>query len=96
MKKRMPKNSMIKPKKPLDWQLTPWLMNGLGGWKQQPVITAEAEVPFFADHPDKYIAKLQSMHDDPKYARGPFFTSIGQLKDGREQSWGKEEINGYN
>lgn len=62
-------------------------MDGHGGWKQQPVILIEGQLPFFADHPDKYISKLQEMHDDPRFARGAFFTFIGQFKDTLEQSW---------
>ena len=73
----------------LEWSLTPWVVNSLEGWKQQPVILIEGRIPFFADHPDDYIAKLQEMHDDQALARGPFYALIGQLKDTLEQSWSK-------
>ena len=76
----------------LEWQLTPWTMNGQGGWKQQPVITIEGRIPFFADHPQAYIDKLQEMHDDPTLARGAFYTLIGQLRDAKEQAWRLEEV----
>lgn len=76
------------PLKLLTWHVTPWSMNGQG-WKQQPVILIEGKVPFFADHPDHYIAKLQEMHDDPQLARGLFHTLIGQFKDALEQAWNK-------
>ena len=62
-------------------------MNGLGGWKQQPVIIIEGQIPFFADHPKEYIRKLKEMYADKSLMRGPFWTTIGQLKDGMEQSW---------
>jgi len=71
----------------LNWTLTPWVMNGHGGWKQQPVIVIEGQVPFYADHPDAYIAKLQEMHDNPTIARGSFYSLIGQFKDALEQTW---------
>lgn len=74
-------------RKLLEWHLTPWIMDGHGGWKQQPVILIEGRVPFFADHPDAYIAKFQEMHDDPALARGAFYTLIGQFRDAMEQSW---------
>ncbi len=67
--------------------MTPWVMNGQGGWKQQPVILIEGRVPFFADHPDAYIAKLQEMHDDAALARGQFYTLMGQFRDAVEQAW---------
>lgn len=70
-----------------EWQLTPWLMDGKGGWQQQPIITITGQIPFFADYPNNYIEKLQQLHDDPTIARGAFYTLIGQLKDGLEQSW---------
>ncbi len=73
----------------LEWHLTPWTMTGERSWKQQPVILVEGQIPFFADHPDEYIAKLQEMHDDPAIARGSFYTSIGQLKDAMELVWSK-------
>lgn len=78
----------LKTKKPLEWQMTPWTMDGQGGWKQQPVILIEGQAPFFADHPQGYIDKLQKMHDDPALAQGSFYTLIGQLKDAMEQFWG--------
>lgn len=67
-------------------------MNGQGGWKQQPVILVEGQVPFFADHPDAYITKLQEMHDDKRIARGQFYMSIGQFKDALEQVWENKEV----
>lgn len=70
----------------LEWQLTPWTVNG-SSWKMQPVILIEGRIPFFCDHPDDYIEKLQEMHEDPTIARGPFFASIGQFKDALEQVW---------
>lgn len=73
--------------KKLLWQVTPWVMNGKGGWTQQPVITIEGEIPFFGGHPNDYIGKLTEMHDDPQYARGIFYTVIGQLRDGLELAW---------
>lgn len=79
---------MKKKLKLLEWHLTPWTMNGQGGWKQQPIILIEGRTPFFADHPDDYIIKLQEMHDDLVLARGSFHTFIGQLKDATEQYWG--------
>jgi len=63
-------------------------MNGNDGWKQQPVILIEGKTPFFADHPNDYIAKLQEMHDDSTLARGSFYTLIGQFEDAMEQFWG--------
>ena len=77
-----------KQPKLLEWHLTPWTMNGQGGWKQQPVILIEGQAPFFANHPKDYIAKLQELHDDPTLARGQFYTFIGQFKDAAEQFWG--------
>ena len=71
----------------LNWTMTPWLMNGQGGWKQQPVILIEGQVPFFADTPQPYIEKLREMHSDKTLAKGPNWTYIGQLKDGMEQVW---------
>ena len=71
----------------LSWAITPWAMNGLGGWKQQPVILIEGQIPFFADHPKKYIRMLKEMYADKSLMRGPFWTTIGQLKDGMELSW---------
>lgn len=73
----------------LTWHITLWVMNGQG-WKQQPVILIEGKAPFFADHPDGYMAKLQEMHDNPQLAQGPFYTLIGQLRDAAEQYWHKE------
>lgn len=75
-------------RKLLEWHLTPWTIDGHGSWKQQPVILIEGQIPFFADHPDNYIAKLQEMHDDLTLARGQFYTLIGQFKDATEQFWG--------
>lgn len=76
----------------LVWGLTPWQMNGQGGWTRQPVIVVEGQVPFYADHPQAYIGKLQEMHDDPTIARGSFFTCIGQLQDAMEQAWDMKEV----
>lgn len=73
--------------KSLAWSLTPWQMNGQGGWTQQPVILVEGQVPFFADHPQAYIDKLQELHDDPTVAHGAFYGCIGQLRDALEQAW---------
>ena len=81
-----------KVKELLNWSLTPWLMNGQGGWKQQPVILIEGQVPFFADHPDAYIEKFEEMHDDPALMRGQFYTLIGQFKDALEQAWENKEL----
>lgn len=75
----------------LNWSLTPWQMNGQGSWTTQPVILIESQVPFFADHPDEYIKKLQKMHDDPALMRGPFYTFIGQFQDALEQVWNCKE-----
>ena len=75
---------------PLAWTITPWLMNGRAGWKQQPVILVEGRTPFFADHPDAYIETLQEMHGDPLLAKGAIWTYIGQLKDALEQAWNLE------
>ena len=72
---------------PLNWTITPWLMNGQSGWKQQPVILVEGRTPFFADHPDAYIERLQALHDDPLLIPGSFWTYIGQLRDALEQAW---------
>ena len=85
---------MVKSENLLIWSITPWLMNGHRGWNQQPVILVEKQVPFYADHPDAYIQKLQALHDDPTIARGNFHASIGQLKDALEQAWDREARNG--
>ena len=69
------------------WSLTPWAMNGHGGWKTQPVIVVEGRKPFFADTPQEYIAELERLHDDEGIARGNFYTLIGQLKDAFETGW---------
>ncbi len=71
----------------LNWSLTPWQMNGKGGWITQPVILVEGRQPFFADPPSAYIEKLQEIHDDATIARGAFYACIGQLKDAQEQAW---------
>ena len=70
---------------------TAWLMNGHGGWTQQPVILVEGRPPFFAGHPNDYIAKLEELHGDPTIERMTFWTYIGELKDSLEQHWGTEE-----
>mgnify|MGYP007108819901 CR=1 FL=1 len=64
-------------------------MNGQGGWIEQAIILIEGQTPFFADHPDAYIAKLEQMHSDPLIAQGIFWTYIGQFKDALEQHWNK-------
>ena len=73
--------------KPILWAITPWAMNGHGGWVTQPIILIEGDPAFLADHPSAYIAKLRAMHDDKTLAKGPIWTSVGQLKDALEQSW---------
>ena len=80
-------NSHTAPPTLLIWSVTPWVMNGEGGWKQQPIILIEGQIPFFADHPKAYIAKLREMQKDKTLTRGTFWTCIGQLKDGLELSW---------
>lgn len=77
--------------KRLEWHLTPWAINGKGDWKQQPVIVIEGRVPFFADHPQPYIDKLEEMSKDPMLIKGAFHTLSGQFKDALEQSWVKEK-----
>ena len=72
------------------WTLTPWVMAGNGTWKQQPVILVEGQQPFFANHPDAYIEKLEALHGNPLVERGSFFTYIGQFKDAKELAWNKE------
>ena len=74
-------------KQKLNWTVTPWEMNGLGGWKQQPVILVEGREPFYTDHPDEYIAKLEELHTDLSLLRGAFYTFIGQFKDGLDNAW---------
>lgn len=71
----------------LAWQMTAWAMTGIGTWKQQPVIVIEGQIPFFADHPKDYIRKLKEMYADKTIVRGPFWASIGHLRDGMELSW---------
>lgn len=71
----------------LDWNLTAWVMNHNEGWKQQPVILIEGKKPFYADHPQPYIDKLEEMSKDPTLIRGAFHTLAGQLKDAMEQTW---------
>ncbi len=71
----------------LNWALTPWQMNGKGGWTTQPIILVEGQTPFFADHPQAYIAKLQELHDNLTITCGSFYTCIGQFKDALEQGW---------
>ena len=65
-------------------------MNGKGGWTEQPVILVEGEVPFFADHPEEYIAKLLELHDRSDLEPGLFWTFIGQFKDKIEFYWDTE------
>jgi len=71
----------------LEWHLTSWSMDGKRGWKQQPIILVEGQVPFFADHPQAYIDKLEEMSKDSALLRGAFHTMVGQLQDALEQSW---------
>ena len=73
----------------LEWHLTPWQIDGHGGWKRQPVILIEGQPPFFADHPQAYIDKLEEMSKDPMLIKGAFHTMAGPLKDAMEQYWGK-------
>lgn len=87
----MIQNKSSEDRKLLNWTVTSWQMNYRRGWKTQPVIITEGAVqPFFADHPDAYIQKLQEMHDDPTFERKEFYTLIGQFRDGLEQFWDKE------
>ena len=76
--------------KPKQWSLTPWQMNGQGGWTQQPIILVEGEKPFYDDHPDAYIAKLEELHDDVTIERRKFWTLIGEFKDALERYWNVE------
>lgn len=62
-------------------------MNGEGGWKQQPVILIEGEAPFYADHPQPYIDRLEEMSKDPTLIKGQFHALAGQLQDALEQFW---------
>ena len=78
---------MKKSKQLLEWHLTPWSIKGHGSWKQQPIILIEGQVPFFADHPQAYIDKLEEMSKDPILIKGAFHTFAGQLKDALEQVW---------
>ena len=71
----------------LEWQLTPWKVDGKGRWKQQPVILIEGEIPFYADNPQPYIDKLEAMSKDASLIKGSFYTFIGQFKDAFEQRW---------
>ena len=73
-----------------EWHVTAWQMNGQGGWKQQPIILIEGQAPFFADHPQVYIDKLEEMSKDPTLVKGQFHTLAGQLEDAMEQYWKKE------
>lgn len=73
--------------RPLEWHITPWTMDDKGGWKQQPVILIEGQPPFFADHPQAYIDKLEEMSKDPTLIKGAFHTLAGQLRDALEQYW---------
>ena len=76
--------------KPIHWTMTPWQVSGQGGWIDQPVILIQGQTPFFADHPQVYIDKLQVMHDDLTLERKPFYTLIGEFKDALEQHWEQE------
>ena len=72
----------------VNWTITPWQMDGQGGWKGiAPAILIEGQLPFSAGHPQAYIEKLQEMHDDLTLTRGLFYTYIGQFKDAWEQYW---------
>ncbi len=71
----------------LEWHFTPWRMDGHGSWKEQPIILIEGEAPFFADHPQVYIDKLEEMSRDPRLIKGAFHALSGQLKDALEQGW---------
>jgi len=62
-------------------------MDGKEGWKQQPIILIEGQPPFFADHPQPYIDKLEEMSKDPTLIKGAFHTLAGQLKDALKQYW---------
>lgn len=74
----------------LNWKLTPWIMNGKGGWKQQPVILIEGEMPYYFDHPTEYITKLLAMAKDTRLESGQFHTFAGELRDELDQFWGKK------
>lgn len=76
-------------KKILLWNITPWIMSGKGSWKQQPIILIEGQPPFFADHPEAYIDKLEEMSKDNSLTKGAFHTFSGQLRDALEQVWDK-------
>ncbi len=76
----------------LSWFVTPWSMSGQGRWVQQPVILVDGQEPFYADHPNDYISKLEELHDNPEIGRGQFYSYIGQLKDGLEQVWDVKEV----
>ena len=80
-------HSLFAPTPLLVWSVTPWMPNGRGGWKQQPIILVEGRVPFFADHPQAYIDKLRELHDDPALSPGVFHTMIGQFQDCLELTW---------
>lgn len=82
----------MKKQKLLEWHLTAWTMDGKGGWKQQPIILIEGQPPFFADHPQAYIDKLEEISTDPTITKGAFHTMADQLKDAMEQVWLKEKI----
>jgi len=71
----------------IPWTITPWEMDGRGGWKTQPIILVEKEQPFTADRPEGYIQKIQELHDDPAIMRGAFYTLIGQFRDNQELYW---------
>ena len=73
-----------KMSKKKDWRLTPWKATyekGILEWIEQPVILVRRQVPFYADTPEEYIAKLQETHDDETFTRGSFYTYIGEFKD---------------
>lgn len=77
----------------LEWHITAWKMNGHGGWTEQPIILIEGQLPFFADHPQAYIDKLEEMSKDSILIKGLFHTFAGQLKDALEQFWTSGETN---
>ncbi len=68
-------------------------MNGHGGWEEQPIILIEGEKPFYADHPQTYIDKLEEMSKESILIRGSFHTLAGQLEDAMEQHWTKGKKN---
>jgi hypothetical protein len=72
--------------------MTAWKMGGTGEWIDMPIILIAGEVPFWADNPQPYIAKLEAMHGDLALERRQFWTLIGELKDGFEYNWYVQEV----